>query len=77
MRVGELTRLSLVTGGAPGAHHGVVTLALGARYRLVDGMALSGKRGGMDVGATCELPISNSGDLFGWRVTSDLIGWLR
>lgn len=63
--------------GATSANHGVVTLALGARYRLVDGIKMAGKTGGVDVGTTYEIPISNSGDLFGWRVTSDLVLWLR
>ena len=47
---------------------------------LVGGLAclsLGGKRGGMDGGATYDLPISNSGDLFGGRVTSNLMFWLR
>ena len=42
----------------------VVTLALGARWRLFEWL---------DVGCTGEFPVSNRHDLFDWRVTSDLI----
>jgi len=55
----------------------MVTLALGVRYRLVEGFALAGRSSGVDVGATYEWPISNSGDLSGWRITSVVVLWMR
>lgn len=48
----------------------VVTAAFGARYRVADWL---------DLGATGEFPITNREDIFGWRVTADVIirpfGW--
>jgi len=48
----------------------VATLAFGARYRLFDDV---------DVGAVGELPVTDRHDIFGWRVTTDVIwrptGW--
>lgn len=48
----------------------VATLAFGLRYRVLDDL---------DIGAVAEMPISQRHDVFGWRVTTDLIwrpfGW--
>lgn len=48
----------------------IVTLAFGGRYRIVDWC---------DVGATGEFPITGTQDVWGWRVTADVIirpfGW--
>jgi hypothetical protein len=48
----------------------VLTAAFGARYRVADWL---------DLGATGEFPITNREDIFGWRVTADVIirpfGW--
>ncbi len=64
--------------GAPDAEgSGVVTLAFGARYRILDGLDLLGKTGGLDLGSAFETPLTNPGDTFGWRVTTDLVLWLR
>lgn len=48
----------------------IVTLAFGGRYRIVDWC---------DVGATGEFPVTGTQDVWGWRVTADVIirpfGW--
>jgi hypothetical protein len=48
----------------------VATMALGFRYRILDNL---------DFGAAGEFPITEREDIFGWRVTTDLIwrpfGW--
>ena len=53
----------------------VVTLALGGRWRILDNLEFLGRKGGLDLGATYELPITTAEDLFGWRVTTDLQLW--
>lgn len=55
----------LVNLGSRGAGgESVATLAFGARYRILDRV---------DVGAVAEFPVTSREDLFGWRVTTDLI----
>lgn len=63
--------------GAPSAGGtGVVTMAFGARWRLVQGLETPAGTGGLDFGAVAEIPVTSRHDLFGWRVTTDLIFWL-
>jgi hypothetical protein len=57
---------------------GVVTMAVGARYRISDDLGeILGRTLGMDIGAAWEAPVTDREDIFGWRVTTDLIVWLR
>jgi hypothetical protein len=57
-------------GSSDSGGESVATLAFGARYRVTDTV---------DVGAVGELPVTSRHDIFGWRVTTDLIwrpmGW--
>jgi hypothetical protein len=56
---------------------GVVTFAVGARYRLFEGVETRlGRTLRDDIGATYEFPMTDRQDIFGWRVTTDLILWL-
>lgn len=56
-------------GASKGDDHGVVTMAFGTRYRV-----LGGQEGvGVDLGAAIEVPLTERQDLFGWRVSSDVI----
>ncbi len=64
--------------GAPSAGgEDVATLAFGLRWRLLDGIETPIGPGGVDVGAVAEVPVTSRHDVFGWRVTSDLIFWVR
>ncbi|MCX8071421.1 MAG: hypothetical protein N3C12_03060 [Candidatus Binatia bacterium] len=56
---------------------GVVTQAYGFRYRLIDDATLVGRVAGVDFGAAYETPLTDREDLFAWRVTTDLVFWLR
>ncbi len=52
---------------------GVVTGAVGFRYRILEGVGdIFGSSLGADLGAVYELPLTDREDLFGWRVTTDL-----
>jgi hypothetical protein len=54
--------------------HGVVAMALGARWRAAEHFELaSGRSLAIDMGAAYELPLTDREDVFGWRVTSDVI----
>ncbi|HVM96718.1 MAG TPA: hypothetical protein VMT89_10030, partial [Candidatus Acidoferrales bacterium] len=61
--------------GAPSAEGGVVTMAFGGRWRILTDLDLFGRKGGLDLGAAYEIPVTDRADLFGWRVTTDLILW--
>ena len=57
---------------------GVVTMAVGARYRIFDDLGeILGRTVGLDIGAAWEAPVTSRQDLFGWRVTTDMILWMR
>lgn len=64
-----------------GARHasgrGVVTQVYGFRYRLIDDVSVSDRVGGIDFGVAYETPLTDREDLFAWRVTTDLVFWLR
>jgi hypothetical protein len=61
-------------GAADVAGNSVVTMAFGARLRMLSGIDLmGGYRGNVDIGAAYELPVTSREDIFGWRVTSDVI----
>ncbi len=65
-------------GSRDAAGHGVVTMAFGGRWRAVDAVEVAGGHvAGVDIGCAYELPISDAEDLFGWRITSDMIVWIR
>jgi hypothetical protein len=65
-------------GSADAAGEGVVTLAVGGRYRALDDLSLMGDRkGGLDIGTAFEFPVTHKRDLFDWRVTTDLVFWIR
>ncbi len=55
---------------------GVVTAAAGMRWRVADDLDMFGRRGGVDLGATWETPVTERKDIFGWRVTSDVTVWI-
>ncbi len=40
------------------------------------GLELGGRRGGVDLGATWETPVTDRKDTFGWRVTPDATVWI-
>jgi hypothetical protein len=64
-------------GSSKAGGHGVVTAAFGARWRVLEGIAVAaGRTLGVDLGVAYELPLTAREDLFGWRVTSDVIVWL-
>ncbi len=64
-------------GSSQAGGHGVVTAAFGARWRVLDDFAVAAERTiGVDLGAAYEFPVTDRQDLFGWRVTSDVIVWL-
>jgi len=63
-------------GSSKAGGNGVVTMGFGARWRLVDDLQIFGRTSGVDIGAAYELPISTNSEVFGWRVTTDLIFWL-
>ena len=57
---------------------GVVTAALGARCRLTDTLELwENHKGGIDLGFAFERHITHRSEIFEWRMTSDLIFWMR
>ncbi len=56
---------------------GVVTQAYGFRCRLVDGAAVWDRVAGIDWGAVYETPLTDREDLFAWRVTTDVVFWIR
>jgi len=57
---------------------GVVTAALGARARLTDTLQLwQNHKGGIDLGFAFERHITHRSEIFEWRMTSDLIFWVR
>lgn len=61
-------------GAADAGGNSVVTMAFGARLRMLSGIGLmGGYRGNVDLGAAYELPVTSREDIFGWRVTSDII----
>jgi len=63
--------------GAPSAGgENMATLALGWRWRIVDGLDVLGQSGGLDFGAVGELPIGSRQGIFDWRVTTDLVFWV-
>jgi len=65
-------------GSTQAGGHGVVTMAFGARWRIVDAADVGGGYvSGVDLGSAYEQPVTDRKDLFGWRITSDLIFWLR
>ncbi|GIW42907.1 MAG: hypothetical protein KatS3mg077_0189 [Candidatus Binatia bacterium] len=64
-------------GARNAAGRGVVTQAYGFRYRLVENAAWFDRVGGVDFGAAYETPLTDREDLFAWRVTTDLVFWLR
>lgn len=57
-------------GSSDSGGESVATVAFGARWRIIDTL---------DFGAVGELPVTSRHDIFGWRVTTDLIwrpmGW--
>ncbi|HVN83296.1 MAG TPA: hypothetical protein VMW17_00470 [Candidatus Binatia bacterium] len=61
--------------GATGAKGtGVVTMAMGGRWRVFDDVKVFGDRlGAVDFGTAYEFPLSSRKDLFDWRITTDLI----
>jgi len=64
-------------GSSEAGGKGVVTMAVGLRYRIFDNLAqILGRNLGVDIGAAYEAPVTDRQDLFGWRVTTDLIFWL-
>lgn len=61
-------------GSSKAGGHSVVTMAFGARWRVLEGLAVSAERTlEVDVGTAYELPVTAREDIFGWRVTSDVI----
>lgn len=56
---------------------GVVTQAYGFRYRILDDQRLFDRVSGVDFGAAYETPLTDREDLFAWRVTTDLVFWIR
>jgi hypothetical protein len=64
-------------GARKAAGRGVVTQAYGFRYRIVDDASVWNRVGGVDFGAAYETPLTDREDLFAWRVTTDLVFWLR
>jgi hypothetical protein len=52
-------------------------MAFGSRWRLLDGYEIGDRSGGVDLGAAYEFPVTDRHDIFGWRVTTDLVFWLR
>lgn len=56
---------------------GVVTQAYGFRVRLADGVSVGDQVAGIDWGAVYETPLTDREDLFAWRVTTDIVFWLR
>lgn len=63
--------------GAPSAGgNSVATAAFGARWRILEGLETFAGKGGVDLGAVFELPVTSRRDLFDWRVTTDLIFWV-
>jgi len=61
-------------GTSKSAGKGVVTMAVGMRYRIADNLAeIFGRKLGIDIGAAWEAPVTDREDIFGWRVTTDLI----
>jgi len=61
--------------GATGAKGtGVVTMAMGGRWRALDDIKLfDGRVGVLDLGTAYEFPLSSRKDIFDWRITTDLI----
>jgi len=65
-------------GSAGAGGKGVVTMAVGARYPLCRDLGeVLGRTVGVDIGAAWEAPLTDRGDIFGWRVTTDVIFSLR
>lgn len=61
-------------GSGDGGGRGVVTLAAGARWRLLDQLQVGGGRSmAIDLGSAYEWAASGQPDIFDWRITSDLI----
>ena len=64
-------------GASGGGGDSVVTMAFGFRYRFLDRVGnILGKSIGADIGAAYEVPITKREDVFGWRVTTDLMFYL-
>lgn len=64
-------------GSRRSAGRGVVTQGYGLRYRIGDDWELNGNKLGADFGVVYETPLTDREDLFAWRVTTDLVVWLR
>lgn len=54
----------------------VATIAFGGRVRLADKLDVFGHTGGVDFGSVAEFPMTSRHDLFGWRVTTDIVFWV-
>jgi len=64
--------------GAPSAGGtDVVTIAFGGRVRILEDLQTPAGNGGLDFGAVGEFPVTSRNDIFQWRVTTDLIFWVR
>ena len=63
-------------GSANATGTGVVTIAYGGRWRFTDGLDVFGHKGGLDLGAAIEFPLSTDQGIFGWRATTDLVFWV-
>lgn len=63
-------------GSSKAGGNGVVTMGFGARWRFVDDLQIFGRTGGVDLGAAYELPLTSNEEVFGWRVTTDVIFWV-
>lgn len=64
-------------GSRTAAGRGVVVQGYGFRYRVGDEWELAGKQFRAELGAVYETPLTDREDLFGWRVTTDVMFRIR
>lgn len=63
-------------GSSEAGGQNVVTMGFGGRWRFTDNLELWGQRGGIDWGIAYETPVTSNKDIFGGRITTDIIFWL-